>query len=69
MKSHHINKRNMVNDISLTISLVLSLLIVEPILFLYNNDHPALFFVLMFFFIKLFYNSIMHFYRKKLDVA
>lgn len=68
MASHHINKRNMINDITLTISLVLSLLIVESVQLLINNNHPAIFFVLMFFFIKLFYNCIMHVYRRKLNL-
>ena len=67
--NHSINKSCMRNDIILTIALVLSLTMVEILMFLVNDNEAILFFVLTFLLVKTFYNGLVvmvrHYDRKK----
>lgn len=56
---HEINKSNMINDIVLTISLIISVIIAELIITAGNvtDNKAAIFFLLTFVLIKLTYNE------------
>lgn len=62
------HKYNMRNDIILTIALVISLTIVELLMFLVNDNQASLFFVLTFLLVKIVYNGslkVVRIYDKK----
>lgn len=61
-----IDKQSMINDIILTIALVLSLFISDVIIHIINihENEFLIFSILSFVFIKAFYNIIIHILRK-----
>ena len=67
---HEINKDSMINDIILTISLVLSTIIVETLIYFIGIlDKTIIFFISNFIGIKLIYNvlsKIVREYRKRI---
>lgn len=66
---HDIDKQSMMNDIILTIALILSLSIVtviSHIIDLYNHTYRfETFIILVFFLTKIFYNAINHICKNK----
>ena len=60
MMAYEINKSNMANDIVLTISLILSLIISELIIILGNviKNETIIFFLLNFVIVKITYNEL-----------
>lgn len=59
MAKHEINKSNMINDIVLTISLIISIILVELIMYIgsVNENQTFVFFILIFVLIKITYNG------------
>lgn len=70
MKKHEINKAGMYNDIILTISLIISVILVELGMYLTNmSDHEyntVIFFIASFIFIKLIYNFLLRTIRVRI---
>ena len=71
MAKHEINKENVINDIILTVSLIISVLFVKFVMWITKLDtseyENIIFFVSSFICIKLIYNIAMHnIVRKKI---
>lgn len=66
---HEIDKQSMMNDIILTIALIISLAIVtviSHIIDLYESNYKLpVFAIITFILVKLFYNAIHHIYKAK----
>lgn len=70
--AHEINKANMINDIILTISLAISVIIVKAVMYMTNIDtheyEGMIFFIASFIMVKITYFSLTKLAHKKFKV-
>lgn len=68
MKKHELNKDNFISDVILTISIVISIIISAIIMYGIHIKHDhykiAVFLIILFILIKIWYNGIMHVIRR-----